>query len=90
MLPVPTLLAKPALLIVATAVLLELQVTVLVKSRVVPSLYVPVAVNCCVVPLTIEAFAGVTASDTNTPLLFCLNEKMPISVLEFAPVWLPV
>jgi hypothetical protein len=30
---------------------------------VVPSLNVPVAVNCCVVPFTIEGFAGVTAMD---------------------------
>jgi hypothetical protein len=30
---------------------------------VVPSLKVPVAVNCCVAPLVIEGFAGVTAMD---------------------------
>jgi len=30
---------------------------------VVPSLNVPVAVNCCVAPLVIEGFAGVTAID---------------------------
>jgi hypothetical protein len=29
----------------------------------VPSLKVPVAVNCCVAPLVIEGFAGVTAID---------------------------
>jgi hypothetical protein len=32
---------------------------------VVPSLKVPVAVNCCVAPFTIEGFAGVTAIDCN-------------------------
>jgi hypothetical protein len=30
---------------------------------VVPSLKVPVAVNCCVAPLVIDGFAGVTAID---------------------------
>ena len=29
-----------------------------------PSEYVPVAVNCCVVPFGIDGFAGVTAIDT--------------------------
>jgi hypothetical protein len=32
---------------------------------VLASLNVPVAVNCCVVPLTTEEFAGVTAIDTS-------------------------
>ena len=38
--------ATPLELIAATAVFDELQVTKLVRSRVVPSLYVPVALNC--------------------------------------------
>src|ERR1700719_1254331 len=59
--PVPTVLAKPALLIVATAVFEELQVTELVRFWVLLSLYVPVAVNCCGTPLATEGFAGVTA-----------------------------
>lgn len=42
----------------------EFQVTLLVRFCVLPSLYVPVAVNCCVVPLAREGFAGVTAIDT--------------------------
>jgi hypothetical protein len=63
--PVPTPVAKPPLAIVATPVLVELQVTKLVTSCVLVSLYVPVAVNCCVVPLEMDGFAGVTAIDTN-------------------------
>ena len=31
----------------------------------VPSLNVPVAVNCCVAPFAIDGFAGVTAIDCN-------------------------
>src|SRR5437667_1903800 len=50
----------PALLIVATAVLDELQVTWVVRSCVVLSLKVPVAVNCWVVPIGIPGVVGVT------------------------------
>jgi hypothetical protein len=45
---------------VATDELLELQVTGLVRLFVVPSLYVPMAVNCCVPPVAREAEDGVT------------------------------
>jgi hypothetical protein len=63
-LPAVTAVARPALM-VATVVLVEVQDTVLVRFCVLPSLYVPVAVNCWVVPLAIEVLAGVTAIDTN-------------------------
>jgi hypothetical protein len=63
--PVPTALASPAVLIVATAAAEELHVAVLVRFCVLPSAYVPVAVNCSVLPLTIDGFAGVTAIDTS-------------------------
>lgn len=58
------LLAKPPDAIVAIFVFDELQITELVKFVVLPSVLVPIAVNCCVVPATIEGFAGVTAMDT--------------------------
>jgi hypothetical protein len=61
--PTPAPVANPAALIVAVAVFDELQVAVLVRFWVVPSLKVPVAVNCCVAPLVIDGFAGVTAID---------------------------
>jgi hypothetical protein len=48
--PTPTLVASPwlpvELLIVATACISELQVTEFVSVCVLPSVYVPVAVNC--------------------------------------------
>ena len=44
--PVPTEVAKPALLMVTTVRAEELHVAVLVKFCVLPSLNVPVAVNC--------------------------------------------
>jgi len=46
-LPMETGLAKPALVIVATEVALEVQVAEVVMSPIVPSEYVAVAVNCC-------------------------------------------
>jgi hypothetical protein len=54
------------LLTVTTAGFEELHVTAPVRSWVVASLYVPVAVNCCVVPSAIEEAAGVTAIETRT------------------------
>jgi hypothetical protein len=68
--PGAALLARPCvpgtLLAVAVALLDELQVTALVKSWVVPSLNVPVAVNAALVPSAIEGFVGVSDSDTST------------------------
>ena len=48
---------------VATLVLEEDQVTELVRFCVLPSLNVPVAVNCWVSPAAKEGVAGVTATD---------------------------
>lgn len=66
--PAATDVASPsepaALLIVATAVFEEVQLTEAVRSCVVLSEKVPVAVNCCFVPLAIDGLAGVMASET--------------------------
>ena len=68
--PSPTLLAKPcvgaALLIVATAAVSELHCTVPVMFCVLPSVYVPVAVNGSLVPSGIVGIAGVTTIETST------------------------
>ncbi len=61
--PTPAPVARPAALIVAIVVSPDDHVTLDVRFCVVPSLNVPVAVNCCVAPLVIEGFAGVTAID---------------------------
>jgi hypothetical protein len=63
--PCATLVAKPAELIVAVAGVPDDQVAVLVRFCVLPSVYVPVAVNCSVVPGAIDGVAGVTAIDTS-------------------------
>jgi hypothetical protein len=41
------------------------QVADWVTSATVPSVYVPVALNCSVVPVAIDAFTGLTTTDTN-------------------------
>jgi hypothetical protein len=56
--------ASPPLLTVAIVVAEEVQVAVLVRFCVVPLLYVPVAVNCCVWPAATDGAAGVTAIET--------------------------
>jgi hypothetical protein len=63
--PMPTLLASPALLIVAVVSVSDDQLAVLVRFWVLPSVNVPVAVNCWLVPSASEAVAGVMASDTS-------------------------
>jgi len=57
-------MARPELLIVARAVSEELQVAEEVISAVLPSLNVPVALNCAVFPGVTLGFAGVNAIDT--------------------------
>ena len=63
--PTPSPLATPPPAMLAT-VEDEVQVTELVRSCALPSLYVPVAVNCWLVPLAIDALPGLTDIDTNT------------------------
>jgi hypothetical protein len=59
-LPALTAVASPAEFIVAVGLLEELHVAVPVTSLLDPSLKVPVALNCCVAPVEMEAVAGVT------------------------------
>lgn len=66
--PTAMAVARPfepvALLIVATVVVFELQVTVVVMSWVEVSEYVPVAVNCWCAPTIMLGLTGVTAMET--------------------------
>ena len=59
--PTPVLVAKPDPLITATAGADEVHVTCLLRSWVVESLKVPVALYCCEVPRAMVAAAGVIA-----------------------------
>jgi hypothetical protein len=70
------------LLIVATPVADELQVTVPVMSCVLLSLYVPVALKAWVVPGAIAGAAGDTAMDTNVAVT--VNVADPVTFPEVA------
>ena len=63
--PIPSLWTNPVVLIVAVPTVSLVQVTLLLRSCALPSVNVPVAVNCCVVPSAIDGFAGVTARETS-------------------------
>lgn len=80
--------AKPwvgtALLIVATAVVPELQVTDAVMSCVLLSLKVPVALNCSVVPAATDGVAGVTTMETS--VAFTVSVAVPLTLPEVAVI----
>jgi hypothetical protein len=65
LLPGPRIVAKPLLLIMATAGDEEFQTTELVRSCVDPSLKYPVALNCCDAPMAVFGAEGVTVIDTS-------------------------
>lgn len=83
-LPTPAPVAKPPETIVAIEVCDELQVAEPVRSCVLPSLYVPVAENCCVFPFAIVGFDGVTAIDTNVAAEVTVRLLDPVIVLDVA------
>ena len=62
--PAATAVASPVVAaMVATGGALELHVTVMAFFE--PSVYTPIAVNCCVIPATMLAVAGVTLIDAS-------------------------
>lgn len=63
LLPVATPVARPAAVIFATFGAELAQVAEFVRFCVLPSLKVPVAVNCTLVPLAIEEVVALTAID---------------------------
>ena len=62
----------------AVAAVAEAHVTMAVRFCVVPSLYVPVATNCCLVPFAIDGVAGVTAIDTSVAAV-TVSVVMPLT-----------
>jgi hypothetical protein len=81
--PTATPVARPPGVIVATPD--ELHAAVLVRFCVLPLLYVPVAVNCCVLPAAIEGFAGVTAIEARTGEV-TVSVVVPCTVPETAVI----
>jgi hypothetical protein len=83
LLPIAMPLAIPALLIAAIAGFEDVQVTLLVTFWLLPSLYIPVAVNCCFLPLAIDGLAGVTEIDDSTGGV-TVNAAKPVTEPEAA------
>src|ERR1700740_2757504 len=67
--PTATPVARPALVMLATLGVAELQVACPVMSRVLLSEYIPVATNCWAEPMPMEGFAGVTAIEVSDAAL---------------------
>ncbi|GAO03346.1 hypothetical protein PSR1_02230 [Anaeromyxobacter sp. PSR-1] len=63
--PAETAVARPVAETVATAGLEDVQAACAVSSRLLPSAYVPVAVNCCAPPAVTVAVAGATAMEVS-------------------------
>src|SRR5205807_2059350 len=89
--PMPAPMANPVPPMVATAIDDELQLTALVRSCRLPSLYVPVAVNCWLVPLAIEPPAGLIAIETSAglPTVIEVELEMELEVAETVAVPCP-
>jgi hypothetical protein len=81
--PTPVPKASPVLPTVADEVVSEDHAAVVVRFCVLPSLYVPVAVNCCVVPDAMEGVVGVTAMETRVAVV-TVRVVDPVAVPEVA------
>jgi hypothetical protein len=85
--PDDTAVAKPpGLLIVATVGVEEFHVAVAFTFCVLPSEYVPVAVNCCVPPTAMDALAGVTAMLIRLGAPVTVNSAVPVMEPEVAVI----
>jgi hypothetical protein len=71
----------------AVAGVAEVQVAMLVMFAVLRSLYVPVAVNCCVVPNAIEGAAGVTLMVCNVALVMPSGTAVLLTVPNTAVIF---
>ena len=83
--PAPAPVARPPEVMVATETGAELQATELVTFCVLPSLKVPVAVNCWLPPLAIEALDGLIDSDVRTAEV-TVNAADPLIVPDDAVI----
>jgi hypothetical protein len=83
--PAATPVAKPLPEMVATVPFEEVQVTLFVRFCVLALLYVPVAMNCCVAPLVIDGFTGVTAIEFSVGGV-TVSVVEPLIVPSVAPI----
>ena len=92
--PTAAVVARPARLMVATLVAEDAQLAEDVRSWVLPSEYVPVALNWAVVPFAIDGLAGDTAIDTSAAAV-TFKGVLPLTdpdlaVMVVAPTAAPV
>src|SRR5579863_137333 len=89
-LPVPAPVARPPAFIAATVGVSEAQVAEPVTFCELPSVKVPVAVNCCVAPRAIEGSAGLTAIETSaaglTVMVVLPLTEPEVALMEAEPV----
>jgi hypothetical protein len=83
--PAATVVARPPAAMSAVAVLDEAHVAEAVRFCVEPSVYVPVAVNCCVSPLATLGVAGVTAMETSAAGC-TVSVVLPVTVPDVAEI----
>jgi len=83
--PVARVVARPLAAMVAVVGVADVHAAVAVRSCVELSVYVPVAVNCCVRPLATLGLAGVTAIETS-PAAFTVSGVLPVMVPEVAEI----
>jgi len=83
--PAPAPVASPLLLIVAAEALVDVHVTLFVIVFTLLSLYVPVALNCCVPPIGIDGFTGVTLIDTSAAEI-TIRFVEPVMLPRLAPM----
>jgi hypothetical protein len=84
--PVPALVARPLASMLAVEVVFDDHATVPVRSCMLPSVNVPVAVNCCIVPSAIDGSAGVTAIDASMAAV-TVNVVVPVTEPEVAVIF---
>src|SRR5580693_6418001 len=83
--PWPAVLASPPAVMVATLTSEDVQVTCAVRSSVVPSLKLPVAVNCCVPPCDMLGSFGATVIELRVASV-TVNIAVPGNPAICAPV----
>ena len=92
--PIALALDSPDALMLATAPEVELHVRTLVRSCVEPLVYVPIAVNCWVVPSGIAAAEGVIVSEISAGGLTVIAADplaLPdVAVIVAAPIPIPL
>ena len=91
--PLATVVARPVLSIEATELSDEAHATRSVRSCALPSVKVPVAMNCCVVSTVTDGAAGVTAIEVRIGLIVKVFDPVTppvVAEIVVVPLAIPV